>query len=193
MKVKKYQFPAEMHGKASANMMHYFAAIGPASDKDTTPGRTSTSSTALNTGSVSIAPATSPIGPTSGSTSPSAPTGTSSTVSPNPTGAGTTAPIGDAGKGADAPLTGGSTAINTTYVTQTYDTTRPLPLVPVVLAVTDATTSLGGGGGGGFGGGGGMPSGEEDKKDAVAPKKKHIFPWLLIATGVFMIVKQPLK
>lgn len=46
--------------------------------------------------------------------------------------------------------------------------------------------------GGGFGGGSSDSS--ESTNNVVETKKKNtLFPWLLLATGVFLIVKQPLK
>lgn len=58
-----------------------------------------------------------------------------------------------------------------------------IPLVSPVLPLS----------GGGFGGGMGSSSGAETKELVTTKKKSNLFPWLLLATGVFLIVKQPLK
>jgi hypothetical protein len=80
---------------------------------------------------------------------------------------------------------------------------QPLTPAPTTVILVDtagtartlsplAASVVGSIGGGGFGGGG--YSEEENTSKIVQTKpKKHFFPWILIAAGVFMIVKQPLK
>lgn len=183
MRVKRYSFPQEMHGKAPASLQMYFNAVGAADDKGITVRPIDPVSTNISTsGSATLNP-------------PTAVTQTTTeTTGATNVGAGVSSPQSTTSTN---PLVSPTTTLSTAPAVP-VPTINAVPLIqniiqPVVPGITsrELTTPVitaSGGGGGGFG----MPS-EEEKPVAAPVKKKTVFPWLLIAAGIYMIVEKPLK
>lgn len=178
MATKRYKAPDLWHGKAPGILMAYFNATGEVNISETllVKGNGSTTSTALPLSPIKEPILTDTIAtaqPVRPLRDPIAPTSPISPIKP-------VEPIKD-------PIT------NFTPKPVLTSPIKPGPtiVIPVVTAPTGEAPKSGGG----FGGGGGGGIMESDQKSGTLPQKKksNFFPWLLIATGIYMIVKQPLK
>lgn len=195
MQAKKFKFPSELHGNANGTLQQYLNVIGSAKADPALRLDATSVSNANPLPSGSLGSAVSPIGVSTGTVSSVGPSVSSNTVastnlptSPtNPTvSTSTTNPISNSGAitspNLNQPVP--TTATGTTPVIQIIGTPKLEYKTPNGVTVS---TPLGGG----FGGGGGYA--EEENKSVQGSKKSIILPLILIAAGIYFIVKKPIK
>lgn len=207
MQAKKFKFPSELHGNANGTMQQYFNAVG-LINSEVKSRPSSAPTNPLPTGSMGSA--VSPVGASTVSVSSVGPSISSNTVASTNLPTSPTAPTNPIVSTSEAAPTGSvsnvgpSVSLNPVTSPNVNQLTpinvpilTPVPVVvnPLIVAKnpngTTVSAPLAGGFGGGFGGGGGYA--EEDSRMAEVKKKSNLFPWLLIAAGIYIIVKNPIK